>query len=172
MSRKLESEINTELMSIFENLIEFIQNQCACAIDEKYKNDLTNETHKCPINCCYTATSLAILMRLYLLNNDIYILEFPKRIIFPNISNELTGKLTDELTGKLTDELTGKLTDELTGKLTDELTDELSNELTGKLTTTQPCFNSLRDTYNSDNFFLGIVNTVGLLWDATSIHKT
>ena len=107
----VEKLTHDKLIDIFYNLIEFTKTSCACAIDRNYTNDITNETQSCPLNCCFTAVSMAILMRLYLLNENIYTLEFPKTIIFPRQTT------TDIL-------------------------------------------------YDENSFFIGITNTIGLLWDA------
>lgn len=122
MSLTHEKTIDT-----IKKIIDITSSNCACAIDENYKNDITNrkKTKECPINCCYTCMTISILMRLYLLNgDDILNLEnFPKKIKLPKII-----KCSQQY--------------------------DMEKEC----------------DYNS--FFLGITNSIGLLWDVHCLLQT
>jgi hypothetical protein len=120
----MSSLTHEKIIDIIKKLIDIASLNCACAVDENYKNDITNKTKKCPINCCYTCMTTSILMRLYLLNeDDILNLEnFPKKIKLPNII-----KCSQQY--------------------------------------------NIEKECDYNNFFLGITNSIGLLWDATSNIK-
>lgn len=120
----MSSLTHEKIIDIIKKIIDIASLNCACAIDENYKNNITNETKKCPNNCCYTCMTTSILMRLYLLNeDDILNLEsFPKNIKLPNII-----KCSQQY--------------------------------------------NMEKECDRDSFFLGMTNSIGLLWDVHCLLK-
>ena len=100
-----------KILQVINKFMNFTSKNCACEVSRNYKNPITDETQKKPINCCYTCMTMGILMTLYLLNGDILldIENFPKNI-----------KLPKEI---------------------------------------------LKENITYDKYFLGITNSIGLLWD-------
>jgi len=100
-----------KILQVINKFMNFTSKNCACEVSRNFKNPITDETQKKPINCCYTCMTMGILMTLYLLNGDILldIENFPKNIKLPK------GIIKEDIT--------------------------------------------------YDKYFLGITNSIGLLWD-------
>ena len=79
---------HTKLLDIFDKLIKMTTKCTSCSIDTNFKYK-QHRTQQSPTNCCVNASSISILIRLYLLNPDItfdknFSQIFPKIIRFPN----------------------------------------------------------------------------------------